>query len=79
MNVQKAAEFTISLCAEIDSNRDEDGNSAEHAVWMLEGVMAGYIQGEKAHRWLGFAQGILVYTNKASLHDVKLANKRSKS
>lgn len=70
MNVQVAASRTLEfLAGEFRSSETEHmpqpeksdyGNTLEHAVWMLEGISDGYIQYEKAHRWLGWAQCLVV-------------------
>lgn len=30
-----------------------------HLLWMCEEILADRVTGEKAHRWLGFIQGVL--------------------
>jgi hypothetical protein len=41
-----------------------DADTYDHIVWMLIGIEQGYIQGEMAHRWLGWAQcAIYIYQN----------------
>ena len=78
MDPQKAA---IRITARIEDNwsyqRDPDGKTVEHAYWMLLGIAGGYIQGEKAHRWLGYAQGILVSEGVVELEEMKRINKIS--
>ena len=73
MNPEIAAQ---KLLATVDSEvvRDPDGLGTEHAMWMLNGIFEGYIQNEKAHRWLGYAQGILVASEVVSLDDMKNIN-----
>ena len=73
MNPQNAAE---KLLATIKANpiRDPNGVTIEHAYWILKGITLGYIQHEKAHRWLGYAQAILVLTGTATLDEMKLVN-----
>ncbi len=75
MNIKKAAEATRALCQPQRPIRDPDGDQMCHAVWMLDGIIKGYIQYEKAHRWLGFAQGIIVMRGIATVDDMKFANK----
>lgn len=57
--------------------RDLDGETPEHAMWMLQGIQWGYIQGEKAHRWLGYAQAILVHTGWLTLCAAKEINRKA--
>lgn len=40
--------------------QDPDGATLGHAVWMLRGIAEGYITEDKAHRWLGYAQALVV-------------------
>jgi hypothetical protein len=30
-----------------------------HLTWMIEQLLTGAVTGDKAHRWLGFIQGVL--------------------
>jgi hypothetical protein len=57
--------------------RDPEGVSVEHAAWMLYEIINGTVSGRKAHRWLGYAQGILVMSGRLTLEQAKLANKRA--
>ena len=34
-------------------------DSYEHIEWMLKGIIDGYVIGEKAHRWIGWAQAVI--------------------
>jgi len=78
MNVVNAAANTLTFIgADVVARRAEGGHRIEHAKWMLQGISRGYIQHEKAHRWLGYAQGLLVMMSVASLHDMKEANKHA--
>jgi len=79
MNTQRAAERTIEKIdiSEYWTSRAADGKTIGHALWMLEGIVQGYIQHEKAHRWLGYAQGILVSNGATNLEAMKLANRTS--
>ncbi len=49
-----------------------------HICWMLRGIIHGYIQHEKAHRWLSWAQAC-IFCNQANvtLDTFKLINKDS--
>lgn len=78
MNTVIAAENALTFIAQdVIACRDEDGRTLSHAKWMLEGITSGYIQYEKAHRWLGYAQAILVGRKVASLSDMKRANQHT--
>lgn len=39
---------------------DDPGYTYPHLRWMLEEIRSGRVKEEKAHRWLGFVQGILI-------------------
>ena len=81
MNTKKAAELLLDKVATAPSvkksKRDPEGKGVEHAIWMLVGIKLGYIQHEKSHRWLGYAQGLLVGENVISLEVAKTANKQA--
>lgn len=77
MNVQKVAEGIISKMGSSVAEFDADGVGTGHALWMLQGIAKGYIQYEKAHRWLGYAQSALVHADAVSLFEMKEANKNS--
>ena len=76
MNPQKAAQKILDDTT-AECERDDDGCGIEHACWMLQGIAQGYVQHEKAHRWLGYAQGVLVMSDTYTLGDMKKANKEA--
>jgi hypothetical protein len=76
MNVVEAAKNTLSY-VDFDPERSDDGDNPAHAVWMLNGIVDGYVQHEKAHRWLGYAQALLVCAGIISLNDAKRCNRDS--
>ena len=78
MDIQKAASDTRDYIntKEYLSSRDLEGRTVEHAVWMLSGIVLGYVQREKAHRWLGYAQGVLVSNSMLTLEQVKGINEQ---
>lgn len=55
--------------------RDDYGKSMDHCLWMLKQVSDREVQGEKAHRWLGYAQAMLAMEGRASLRALKEVNK----
>lgn len=78
MDVKIAAKKTIVAVLGEETPkvyRDNLGKTPDHALWMLQGIVSGYIQHEKAHRWLGYAQGILVVHGNITLADAKSINK----
>lgn len=78
MDVIKAAENTVTLlCKEypdIPVIRALDGRGSAHARWCLEEIISTNVLEEKAHRWLGYAQGVLVQNGHLSLEACKHAN-----
>lgn len=79
MDAQKAAAITLERLGQHApaARRSEEGNTTEHAIWMLNGIIAGYIQHDKAQRWLGYAQGVLVADGMITLDGCKTANKEA--
>ena len=78
MNLKIAAAKTIIAAnLEMAPERSPSGQGREHAKWLLTGIESGYIESEKANRWLGYAQCILVYENALTLHECKQINKDS--
>jgi Lar family restriction alleviation protein len=76
----KAALNTSQACGYVmppDGGRSADGRGTDHAFWMLAEVAYARATGRKAHRWLGYAQAILVECGSLTLEQAKLANKRA--
>jgi len=45
----------------------DPGTSLPHLAWMLSELKSGNVRGYKAHRWLGFVQGILIANGHATV------------
>ena len=60
------------------SERQTEGNTIPHAEWIVEQVAKGNVCGDKAHRWLGYGQGVLVVLGVMTLSQAKLINYDSK-
>lgn len=60
--------------AEAQPERSQDGTGVNHAAWMLQQIEEGEVCGQKAHRWLGYAQAILVTSHYVDLEDCKRIN-----
>ena len=65
-----------TLLEKLESNslkpaKSDQGITPEHALWMLHGIRDGYIQNEKAHRWIGHAGAILLSHAYLSLDELK--------
>ncbi len=79
MDVKQAATNTYTIisknCQQAPiEERNDSGLGLCHAAWMLSEIIQGRITGEKAHRWLGWAQAAAVADGAASLEDCKYAN-----
>lgn len=74
INVVTAAQGTREVLENIIAERDPEGKTLEHAVWMLEEIVSKSKEGEKAHRWLGYAQGLVVLEGKATMADFREIN-----
>lgn len=79
MNIKLAAEKSLERTPpKLKPMRAPNGEGLNHAKWLLTGILMGYIEGEKAHRWLGYAQAIMVNECVITLDDAKQINKESK-
>lgn len=79
MDIERAADRTLDAVSKqpCSAGRSEVGDTADHACWMLEGIRDGYVQHEKGHRWLGYAQGLLIARGMLTLDKAKDINKMS--
>lgn len=57
-----------------DPERSEDGRGFHHAIWLLKEIALERVIGEKAHRWLAYAQGLLVAQAVLTLNQCRIAN-----
>lgn len=81
MNVKIAAE-NLKLLVEREygdgglaaPEQHPDGTGTPHAIWMLNRIIDGEVEGEKAHRWLGDAAGMLRQIGVVTLDGCKYAN-----
>lgn len=55
--------------------RDPLGRGVGHQLWLLNEIIDGFVTGEKAHRWLGWAQAALTYEGMLTLDACKHINK----
>lgn len=74
----EAARLSIKACGGIkqlpQGEQDPEGKSIAHAVYMLLQIYWKKIDGNKAHRWLGWAQCLLVMHGLTTLEQMKQAN-----
>ena len=78
MNLIKSAEsmhpFIERLKVLSSSVYGDNSTSIEHLEEMLMAIETGMIDGEKAHRWLGWIQGVVVCRGGATLEEMKKVN-----
>lgn len=72
-----AAEMLKTFAIPDSFQKDSKGTATAHLKYMLHELATGVVEGEKAHRWLGYAQGILVYTGYLTLDECKEINKEA--
>lgn len=80
MDIKEAAINTKALMKMKDWPEQQfmaDADSPDsflHIQWMLDGIILGYIQHEKAHRWLGWAQAAICIHQEIELSELKKVN-----
>ena len=80
MDVRKAAELTLERASLINPDRVTHNHpwyGKIHAFDMLEAIRDGKVEGEKAHRWLGWAQCIMCVGDAATLDQLKEINHKA--
>lgn len=88
MDTAKAARLTMEVRNSKDKEegldgdpiqtvRNEEGRGVNHAYWMLTEIVLGNVTEEKAHRWLGYAQALLVAEDELTLEECKAINKEA--
>jgi len=81
MDIKKVAADTLSVMVEPMAEYNpkcKDGLDKPHVIWMLNGIILGYVTGEKAHRWLGWAQAVVCAYEYTTLEDLKVINSEGK-
>jgi len=74
MDIKMVAEKTLRRL----SFMPESGDPAcgrKHIRYMLTLIIEGHITGEKAHRWLGWAQACICMQSNVSLQELKEINR----
>ena len=64
----------IVVAADVDFGDLNDPASLKHLNWMLCEMCTGRVTKEKAHRWLGYIQGVLVAQCHMTLDEAKEIN-----
>lgn len=57
-----------------DFEKDPEGRGIKHVKFMLNEIASERVKHEKAHRWLGYAQGMLVSSESFTLDQCKQIN-----
>ena len=47
----------------------------DHLLWMLDQIDSGKITDEKAHRWIGYVQGVVVMCRMTEVEDMRDLNR----
>jgi len=77
MNVKRVATALRDVANDrLDEYNDiyEHGEKT-HLIYMCSKIMLGEVEGEKAHRWIGWIQGCLYMSGVTSLDEMKSMNK----
>jgi len=51
-----------------------DKTSKPHLRYMIWEIIEGRVTGRKAHRWLGYVQGVLVHAGRVTVEQMKKLN-----
>lgn len=73
MKVIKAAEQMIPLVRGTVYG-DIESATEEHLMHMISLIINGTVDGEKAHRWLGYLQGVVIAYEGTTLEELKQIN-----
>lgn len=76
MDIRIAAQETRKKLAKCHSDPLPGGDavSVEYVAAMLTSIESGSVVGEKANRWLGWAQAVICCRGGATLEELKLVN-----
>lgn len=75
MNIRTAALQMVPLIRQASLPEEHGEYGKDHLGDMVRKIDREQVTGEKAHRWLGYIQGVLVSSGSATLDQVKEANK----
>jgi hypothetical protein len=78
MNIEEAAEAMVPLIMDMAENEDNPKADKGHLIYMAYCIIDGKVVGEKAHRWLGYIQGVMVCRYETTVEEMKQLNKASK-
>lgn len=79
MNIIKSAQLMKPIVEEMvflsGAVYGGEATSIEHLLEMITAIESGEVVGEKAHRWLGWIQGVVCCRGGALLEELKEINK----
>ena len=74
MDVKAAAVACRESIEKCNAPEKNDEFGKDHLRNMVNKIESGEVSGDKAHRWLGYLQGVLVVTGGTTLEDMKQVN-----
>ena len=77
MDIKIAARETAKLIDKSYLRRDHPEIGATHLHGMVRKIQDGIVEGEKAHRWLGWVQACICFGKGATLEQLKEINFRA--
>lgn len=79
MSPHTAARYMLTHLGAHDDQgeRSPQGNTQGHLLWMLHQLDQGEVRDDKAHRWLGYAQGLGVSLGLFTLDQCKRINQEA--
>jgi len=75
MNTKIAARMMWKRVDKSNLPEEHPEYGKDHLRYMLDKLMLGDIEGEKAHRWLGWVQGCVCVGGGTNLEEMKQINK----
>lgn len=75
MEIHKVAEAMFKIVGKTDLPDAPQYCTRAHLQSMLMKIMLNDVAGEKAHRWLGYVQGIVALREGATLEELKALNR----
>ncbi len=79
MDIKTAAIETLNHLEDNNNNLpiNHPWFGREHVLFMLDQIFIGDVKGEKAHRWLGWAQCAICFADGATLEELEAINKNA--
>ena len=77
MDVIKVSQELVTIIIKTDKLECSDSGKRihkAHLLYMLDSIIQGDVSGEKAHRWIGYVQGCLVYSDTSTVEEMKTLN-----